>query len=86
MDKKKVSIIGGGFSGCASALLLKKFGYDITLLEKGDKLGGTTSDILINKESYFNGPHYFNPNSLWAKEMMRYKELKKEFYFFEIIK
>ena len=83
MDKKKVSIIGGGFSGCASALLLKKFGYDITLLEKGDKLGGTTSDILINKESYFNGPHYFNPNSLWAKEMMRYKELKKEFYFFE---
>ncbi len=79
MNKKKISIIGGGFSGCISAFLLSKLGHKVTLFEKGDKLGGTSTDILNDKEFFFNGPHYFFPNTKWVKEITKYKEFKNEF-------
>ena len=53
MNKKKISIIGGGFSGCISAFLLSKLGHKVTLFEKGDKLGGTSTDILNDEEFFF---------------------------------
>ena len=39
MNKKAV-IIGGGFGGLAAALRCKKLGFDVTLLERLDMLGG----------------------------------------------
>lgn len=33
-------VIGGGFGGMAAALRLRKKGYDVTLIDKQDKLGG----------------------------------------------
>ncbi|MFB1081397.1 phytoene desaturase family protein [Jeotgalibacillus sp. JSM ZJ347] len=36
----KVSIIGGGVGGMMSALLLKRKGFDVTLFEKENQLGG----------------------------------------------
>tara|TARA_Y100000768_G_scaffold113266_1_gene83456 strand:+ start:12768 stop:14036 length:1269 start_codon:yes stop_codon:yes gene_type:complete len=79
MNNKKISIVGGGFSGCVSAFLLSKLGYDVTLFEKGEKLGGTSSDIIKDKEFYFNGPHYYFPETYWVKELMSHKEFKDEF-------
>ena len=83
MKKKRIAIIGGGFSGCVSAFLLIKLGYDVSLFEKGGKLGGTSSDIINEKNFFFNGPHYFDLNTKWVKEMMKYDELKEEFSMFE---
>lgn len=83
MKKKRIAIIGGGFSGCVSAFLLIKLGYDVSLFEKGEKLGGTSSDIINGKNFFFNGPHYFDLNAKWVKEMMKYDELKEEFSIFE---
>lgn len=37
---KKVSVIGGGFSGLASAAYLAKAGYDVHLYEKNEDVGG----------------------------------------------
>lgn len=82
--KKKVAIVGGGFSGSVSALLLAKLGYDVTLFEKRDKLGGASSDIEFRKNYYFNGPHYFYPNSKWIKELIKRKEFKKEFKTYQL--
>ena len=36
----KAIIIGGGFGGIAAALRMRKKGYDVTLIDKQDKLGG----------------------------------------------
>ena len=33
-------VIGAGFGGMAAALRLRAKGYRVTLLERGDKLGG----------------------------------------------
>ena len=43
----KITIIGGGISGLSAAFELQKSGYDITLLEGTDRLGGKilTSEI-----------------------------------------
>ena len=79
MNKKKISVIGGGFSGCISAFLLSKQGYEVTLFEKGNKLGGTSADIFNDENFFFNGPHYFFPNTKWVKEITKYKEFKDEF-------
>lgn len=35
-----IAIIGGGISGIASAIILKKAGYQVTLFEKAPKIGG----------------------------------------------
>jgi heterodisulfide reductase subunit A len=39
-DKKKVVIIGGGLAGMESSSYLYSMGYDVTLIEKQEKLGG----------------------------------------------
>lgn len=82
--KKKVTIIGGGFSGSVSAFLLSRLGYDVQLFEKGEKLGGTSKDIKFENKFFFNGPHYFYPNSKWIKELNKYKEFKKQFKTYQL--
>ena len=37
---KSVIVIGSGFAGLSSATFLAKAGYDVTVLEKNDSLGG----------------------------------------------
>ncbi|MDD4842532.1 MAG: FAD-dependent oxidoreductase, partial [Sphaerochaetaceae bacterium] len=38
--KKNVTVIGGGFGGLSCAALLAQDGFDVTLLEKLDTVGG----------------------------------------------
>ncbi len=38
--KKKAVVIGGGFGGLSCAALLAQSGWDVTLVEKLDSLGG----------------------------------------------
>ncbi len=47
--KKKVIVIGGGIAGMESSAHLAALGYEVTLLEKSDKLGGH----LLNWEKLF---------------------------------
>lgn len=49
--KKKVIIIGAGISGLATAALLVKDGYQVTVLEKNSFLGGRASVFV--QEGYF---------------------------------
>ena len=79
MKKKSFAIIGGGLSGCASALYLQSKGYNVTIYEKDSKLGGIAKDLEFNKQNYFNGPNYLDPNSLLIKL------IKKEKFFKNII-
>lgn len=42
---KKIGIIGGGISGLTAAFLLKKKGFDVTLLEKSGRVGGNIQTV-----------------------------------------
>ena len=50
MKKKTFAIIGGGLSGCASALYLKSKGHDVIIYEKDSNKGGVAKDLEFDKK------------------------------------
>lgn len=57
MDKKAI-IIGGGFSGCTMAYMLKQKGYDVVVYEATDRLGGGVRTEFYKGHPYTLGPHH----------------------------
>lgn len=60
---KKVLIIGAGFSGATCARILAENGYQVTVIDKNNHIGGNAYDewqdgILVHKY----GPHIFHTN------------------------
>lgn len=56
---KKIIIIGGGIGGLATAALLGKDGYDVTLIEKNEKVGGRASVFKKNGFLFDMGPSWY---------------------------
>ncbi|RPI70095.1 MAG: protoporphyrinogen oxidase [Ignavibacteriales bacterium] len=55
--KSKIVIIGAGISGVATAFLLNKLGYDITILEKKKEPGGSIETVFENGFVFDKGPN-----------------------------
>tara|TARA_B100001175_G_C19237726_1_gene508502 strand:- start:299 stop:499 length:201 start_codon:yes stop_codon:yes gene_type:complete len=49
---KKIAIIGGGITGCISALYCSSLGFNVEIYERRNKLGGIISDI-EDKNDFF---------------------------------
>lgn len=47
MKDKKVTILGAGISGLATAHWLEKDGYDVTILEQNSEAGGAMQTKLL---------------------------------------
>ena len=45
-NNKKVIVLGAGISGLTTAYLLHKDGYDVTVLEKNDNVGGSIETVI----------------------------------------
>ncbi len=56
---RKVIVIGAGPGGLASAMLLAKAGFDVTVLERRDCVGGRTSTIEADGFRFDLGPTFF---------------------------
>lgn len=48
--KKKVMVVGGGFSGMEAAMIAAQRGHDVTLYEKSSKLGGLVQIAALVKD------------------------------------
>ena len=57
MSSKKIVILGAGISGLATAYLLKKKGFDITVLEKKKEPGGSMESVFENGYLFDRGPN-----------------------------
>ncbi len=79
MTNKKISIIGGGISGCIAAYELSCLGFSVSIYEKKNKIGGTYYDVKDKDELYFNGPQYFLKNSKWLKKLRLLSNFKNDF-------
>ena len=55
MEKKAV-VIGSGFGGIAVSLRLKKLGYETTIIEKLDDIGGRARVFQVNGFRHDAGP------------------------------
>lgn len=57
VNNKKVIVLGAGISGLTTAYLLHKDGYDVTVLEKNDKVGGSIETVIENGLLFDRGPN-----------------------------
>ena len=58
-NKKKVVIIGSGVGGLSTAALLAKRGYDVTVLEKNENLGGRANIFTAEGFTFDMGPSWY---------------------------
>jgi UDP-galactopyranose mutase len=60
---KTAIVLGGGFTGCAWALLLSQHGYRVTIFEREAQLGGGCRTLHCGGHPYTLGPrHLFTPH------------------------
>lgn len=81
---KKVIIIGSGFAGLSAAGCLAKEGYDVTILEKNDQVGGRARQFKAEGFTFDMGPSwYWMPDvfekyfSIFGKKIEDYYDLKR---------
>jgi UDP-galactopyranose mutase len=60
----KALVIGAGVSGCTSAYCLKQKGYEVTVMEKTNRVGGLSHTNFYHGHPYEFGPHVW----FWPKE------------------
>ena len=80
---KKITIIGGGITGLVSAYLASRDGWDVTVLESEDNVGGLLGTFSVGGnqlEHYYH--HFFTHDAelLWLLEELgikQYAEFKK---------
>lgn len=58
-EQKKAVIIGAGLGGLSAAIVLAKAGFEVTLLEKNEKLGGKLNQLETNGFKFDLGPSIF---------------------------
>lgn len=58
-NKQHAIIIGAGFGGLATACILGKAGYKVTVLEKNDKLGGRANLLEAEGYTFDMGPSWY---------------------------
>ena len=56
---KKITIIGAGPGGLAASLILAHRGYNVTIFEASDRVGGRSSKITIKDFNFDSGPTFF---------------------------
>ena len=81
MDKN-VLVLGGGISGCSVAYYLTRKGYDVSIIEQADHVGGLCSSYEYGGVNYEFGPHicYASDNTasyeLFHKLIPEFKPIK----------
>ncbi|HEY7751669.1 MAG TPA: protoporphyrinogen oxidase [Ignavibacteriaceae bacterium] len=75
---KKIVVIGAGISGLASAYLFHKEGFDVTVLEEKDKVGGSIETVLENDFLFDRGPNSALETTPLISQLIRELKLEDE--------
>ena len=60
MKKSKIGIVGAGPGGLACAMILANKGFDVTVFEKSDEVGGRNAKISLGNFVFDTGPTFLN--------------------------
>ncbi len=80
MGEKKIVVIGGGLSGLATAAILAKQGYVVTVLEKNEVIGGRA---MVFKEAGFTfdmGPSWYAMPEIFERYFSFFGKQVSDFY------
>jgi phytoene desaturase len=80
MEKKKVAIIGAGFSGLSSACYLAKAGYDVTVYEKHKIVGGRSRSYSENGFVFDMGPSWYWMPDVFEKFFSDFGKKVSDYY------
>lgn len=80
MDEKKAIVIGAGFGGMSSACCLQNNGFDVTLLEKNDQVGGVASRLEKNGFKFDMGPSWYMMHEVFEKFFAKFDKHPDDFY------
>jgi len=72
----RFAIVGGGISGCLSALHLLNEGHQVTVYEAGETLGGILLDINTQKGKFLRNTQYFDMGTKVIDILQTVEELK----------
>lgn len=65
----KIAIVGGGITGCITALACQEAGHDCTIYEMSGTIGGIMADLEFGGRKFFNGCHYFDRGTPWFEAL-----------------
>lgn len=77
---KKVIVIGAGFGGMASASILAKNGYDVTIIEKNDQPGGRCRKWEKSGFMFDMGPSWYLMNEVFEDYFSIFNKKSEDFY------
>ena len=77
---KKVHIIGSGFAGLSSAINMAHLGFDVTVLEKNDSLGGRARKFESDGFTFDMGPSWYWMPDVFDQFFERFGKKTEDYY------
>lgn len=79
-DRKSVVIIGSGLGGLTCGVVLSKNGYDVTVLEQSDQIGGCLQCFTRRGAKFETGMHFIGSaaEGQTLDKILNYLEVKKD--------
>ena len=81
--KLTVNIIGSGFSSLAAACYLAKAGYDVTIFEKNNTIGGRARQLLKNGFTFDIGPTWYWMPDVFERFFLDFSKKPSDYYTLE---
>lgn len=80
-EQKKIAVIGAGFAGLSAAAYLAKIGYDVTVFEKNETIGGRARQLKTGKGYLFDmGPSWYWMPGVFEKFFNDFGYKSSDFY------
>lgn len=77
---KKVVIIGSGFSSLSASCYLAKMGYDVSIYEKNDTIGGRARQIVKEGFTFDIGPSWYWMPDIFDKFFAEFGKKTNDYY------
>src|SRR3970040_2057444 len=81
--KKTITIIGSGFSALAASCYLAKDGFDVTILEKNNTVGGRARQLSKEGFTFDIGPTWYWMPDVFEKFFAEFGKQTSEYYSLE---
>lgn len=78
--QKKISIIGSGFSSLSASCYLAKAGYDVSIYEKNDTVGGRARQLIKDGFTFDIGPSWYWMPDIFEKFFNDFGKSTKDYY------
>jgi phytoene desaturase len=80
MEKKKVIVMGAGFSGLSTATELASKGYEVTILEKNEQAGGRARVFQEKGFTFDMGPSWYWMPDIFDNYFERFGKKSSDYY------